>query len=361
MLTITEITNRDEWNALLRTMPYPHVLQTWEWGQFKYETTGWLPHRWAFRYEGEDEVVGLCSMGERKIGPFSVMYAPKGPAIDYDDPDVSDDVLDLLQAKAREHNAIWLKIDPDIPYATGIPGEEDYEDQMQEPGDSLREGLPLSGWRFSDDQVQFRNTITIDLKRSENAILAAMSGNTRRKVRTAAKQGVSIRPAGLDDLDTLYDLYAGTGERNEFLIRPAEYYQKLWREFMEAGLAHALIAEYEGKPLAHVILFHFGQTCWYFYGASSEEERQRMPTYALQWEAMKWAKAQGYSVYDLWGAPNDFTEEDPMWDVFVFKRGFRGTVERRLGAWDYAPNPLLYAGYTQLWPRLRAALRKLRT
>jgi peptidoglycan pentaglycine glycine transferase (the first glycine) len=128
---------------------------------------------------------------------------------------------------------------------------------------------------------------------------------------------------------------------------------------MQAGLAHALIAEYENRPIAHVILFHFGQTCWYFYGASANTERERMPNYMLQWESMRWAKAQGYTVYDFWGAPNVFTEEDRMWGVYEFKRGFRGTVTRFIGAWDYAPSGLLYRAYTELFPRVRALIRRI--
>jgi lipid II:glycine glycyltransferase (peptidoglycan interpeptide bridge formation enzyme) len=147
---------------------------------------------------------------------------------------------------------------------------------------------------------------------------------------------VTIRDATLDDLPILYDLYRVTGERDGFLTRPPDYYEKAWRDFMQAGLAHALIAEADGKAIAHVILFHFGRKCWYFYGASSNEERSRMPNYALQWEAMRWAKAQGYALYDMWGAPDDFVETDSMWGVYEFKRGFRGTVVRHVGAWDYA-------------------------
>ena len=85
-----------------------------------------------------------------------------------------------------------------------------------------------------------------------------------------------------------------------------------------------------------------------------------MPNYALQWEAMKWAKAQGYTMYDMWGAPDVFDESDGMWGVYEFKRGFRGTVVRHIGAWDYAPAPLLYSAYANLWPMLRQGLRKLR-
>jgi lipid II:glycine glycyltransferase (peptidoglycan interpeptide bridge formation enzyme) len=129
---------------------------------------------------------------------------------------------------------------------------------------------------------------------------------------------------------------------------------------MQAGLAHALIAEVEGDPVAHVILFHFGDKCWYFYGASSETHREKMPNYALQWEAIRWAKAQGYAVYDMWGAPDDFVESDRMWGVYEFKRGFRGIVTRHIGAWDDAPYAPLYFGYTSLWPRLRDLLRRIK-
>ena len=121
---------------------------------------------------------------------------------------------------------------------------------------------------------------------------------------------------------------------------------------MRAGLAQALIAEYEGAAIAHVILFHFGRTCWYFYGASSNEERQRMPNYLLQWEAIKWAKARGYAAYDMWGAPDVFDDSDGMWGVYQFKRGFRGKLTRHIGAWDYVPYPWLYRVYDMIAPRL---------
>jgi lipid II:glycine glycyltransferase (peptidoglycan interpeptide bridge formation enzyme) len=217
------------------------------------------------------------------------------------------------------------------------------------------------GWRFSDEQIQFRNTVTIDLTDDEDDLLMAMSGNTRRKVRLAYRRDVTIRSATLNDLDTLYQLYETTGNRNDFLVRPKAYYATLWREFMQRDLAHALIAEYNGQPIAHVILFHFGKTCWYFFGASSNAERNRMPNYALQWEAIKWAQSQGYDIYDMWGAPDVFDESDDMWGVYRFKRGFRGTVERRLGAWDYAPYPLLYNVYKHIYPRLLDWMRNRRS
>jgi peptidoglycan pentaglycine glycine transferase (the first glycine) len=283
------------------------------------------------------------------------MYAPKGPAAPYDEPDVVREVLTDLQRRARSAGAIWLKIDPDAVAGTGVPGEEDAASDPT--GTQFTDELVGRGWRFSDEQPQFRNTLKIDLTQSEDDILMAMSGNTRRKVRQAYKKDVTIRPGTLDDLETLYDLYTTTGDRNDFITRPLDYYRHAWSAFIEAGLAYPLIAEYNGNAIAHVILFHFGHTCWYFYGASANAERKRMPNYALQWEAMQWAKAQGYEVYDMWGAPNEFNEDDSMWGVYQFKTGFRGTVVRHIGAWDYAPFPPLYWGYTKVMPRVIAWMR----
>jgi peptidoglycan pentaglycine glycine transferase (the first glycine) len=353
-LTTQTILSPADWNALLRPLPYAHILQTWEWGEFKHATTGWQPQRLAF-YHG-DALVALVSVGVRSVGPLKVMYAPKGPVFANDNLNLWQAVIAELEAWARRRGAIWLKLDPDVIVGTGVPGEDDAQDEPRSM--ALAGVLRERGWRFSADQVQFRNTILLDLTQSEDALLAAMSQNTRRKVRIAEREGVRIRPGTLDDLPTLYDLYRVTGERDEFLIRPFEYYGEAWRRFIEAGLAQPLIAEVGGTAVAHVILFHFGHKCWYFYGASSNEARDKMPNYLLQWEAMRWAKAQGYTVYDMWGAPNEFIESDPLWGVYNFKRGFRGVVARHIGAWDYPPFPPLYRAYTELMPRIMRWLRR---
>lgn len=353
-MRLTIIHDHAAWNAALRQFPQAHILQSWEWGEFKRTTTGWQPRRLAF-WQG-DALVALASVGLRRVGWWNVLYVPKGPMLNYADPALVTAVLAELERFARQQRAIWLKIDPDVILATGVPGDPD--DTPDATGQAVQRLLQQRGWHSSREQVQFRNTLRLDLTPSETDLLAAMSQNTRRKVRTGEKKGVTIRTGTLDDLPTLYDLYAITGSRDAFLIRPRDYYLYEWRYLMQAGLAHALIAEVEQRPIAHVILFRFGQTCWYFYGASANEERERMPNYALQWAAIQWAKAQGCTTYDFWGAPTTFSEADSLWGVYEFKRGFRGTVTRTLGAWDYTPSGLLYRSFMEALPRVRGWLRR---
>jgi len=354
MITISIISDPTAWNALLRPLPNAHILQTWEWGEFKRRTTGWTAERLAFLRDGRP--VAAAQILTRGVGPLRVMYVPKGPALDPADPALLADVLDHLQALARRRGAIWLKIDPDVIVGTGVPGEDDAQDDPA--GQAVVAALKARGWRFSASQVQFRNTVALDLTRPAETLLADMHQSTRRKVRTAEKKDVTIRPAGAEDIPTLYELYRLTGQRDGFLTRPLDYYQEAWGAFFAAGLAQAFLAEYAGQPLAHVILLHFGPKCWYFYGASSSEERQRMPNYALQWAAIQWAQAQGYPIYDFWGAPDDFDESDRMWGVFQFKQGFGGRVVRHIGAWDYVPFPPLYWAYETLMPRVLGLLRR---
>ncbi len=359
-LTTLSITDPATWNAALRDLPGAHILQTWEWGAFKQLETGWTPERLHFK-NADGVVVAAASVLTRRVGPLRVMYVPKGPALDYRDPDRVRAVLDQLEQRARQKRAVWLKIDPDVIAGTGIPGGADSDRPPHDDptGQGVLELLRGRGWRFSASQVQFRNTVTLDLTQDEDALLAGMNQSTRRKVRTGPKKGVSVRSANTPaDLTTLYDLYTVTGERQGFLIRPLDYYREAWARFIEAGLAQAFLAEWENQPLAGLVLFHFGPKAWYFYGMSSNEERDRMPTYLLQWEAIRWAKAHGYATYDFWGAPDTFTEADPMWGVYRFKDGFGGAVVRHIGAWDYAPVPLTYWAYERLMPAVLGMMRR---
>ncbi|MCI0731946.1 MAG: peptidoglycan bridge formation glycyltransferase FemA/FemB family protein, partial [Chloroflexi bacterium] len=148
-----------------------------------------------------------------------------------------------------------------------------------------------------------------------------------------------------------------TAQRDGFAVRPVAYYLDAWQTFYDAGLAHPLLAEYEGQPVAAVIVVSYGRRAIYMYGASTDKERQRMPNYLLQWEAIRQAQERGYRVYDFWGAPDDFVESDLLWGVWRFKAGFNGQVVRHIGAWDYPARPFWYWLYTVVIPKYLDLLR----
>jgi peptidoglycan pentaglycine glycine transferase (the first glycine) len=338
-MTYIEIDDRSRWHAALRGLPSPHVLQTWEWGEVK-RRHGWSPAH--LLWQEEEHPVGAALMLRRKLSPtpWSILYVPKGPALDYTNRAQLARVLGDLEAYARRQGALFCKIDPDTNLA------------------SVRQALVDRGWRYSGEQIQFQNTALLDLRPAEDDLLMSMKSKTRYNVRLAGRRGVTVRSGAASDVPLFYEMYAETGERDGFIIRPLSYYRDAWRSFLDAGMARMLLAEVEGEAVAGLILFRFGETAWYMYGASTSAHRERMPNYALQWEAIRWAKEAGCTAYDLWGAPQVLEESDPLWGVWRFKEGLGAAFTPHLGAYDYPARRLLYWAFAVALPRYRALLRR---
>lgn len=336
--------DREAWNGALARLPGAHVLQTWEWGKTKAQT-GWAARRLLFLSEGLPCAAASFLVHRLFRLPLAVAYVPRGPALDYADAPLLEAVLTRLEDEARRARAIFVKIDPDVRADS-------------DTGVAAQAALRRRGWLSSAEQVQFRNTMILDLAQGEDALLAAMKQKTRYNVRLAQKRGVRVRAGSEDDLPVFYRLYAHTGERDGFLVRPYAYYETVWTTFLRAGLAHLLLAEVEGETVGGLILFRFGDTAWYFYGASADAHRERMPNHLLQWEAIRWARAQGCRRYDFWGAPDELDEKDPLWGVYRFKEGFGGEFVRGLGAWDFPVSRSLYWLYTVAMPRVLAMMRR---
>ena len=366
------------WDQLISQLPTPHLLQTYEWGQVKAKY-GWEPifviwSNKSFKsyksYKSDQldqldlsDIIAAALVLKRHIpiGGFAarlnILYIPKGPLMDWSDESLREHVLEDLQSFAKRQGAIFMKIDPDVMLGTGIPGSEDAVENND--GQAVMSALKRRGWRFSADQIQFRNTVLIDLSPSEDEMLARMKQKTRYNVRLAGKKGVTVRVGDKNDLPMLYKMYAETSVRDGFVIRDEGYYQTVWRIFMESTspTCEPLIAEVDGEPVAAIFVFYFAGRAYYIYGMSREIHREKMPNYLLQWEAMRRAKAAGCSLYDLWGAPDEFDESDSLWGVFRFKEGLGGEVVRTLGAWDYTPKPFWYKMYSEIIPRVLDVMR----
>jgi peptidoglycan pentaglycine glycine transferase (the first glycine) len=373
-----------QWNNAVAGLCGAHILQTWEWGSVKSQF-GWQPYflLW-FREDDQCSILinhfpvqlkdrhlvaaALTLQRNIRIGGFSkrmgVIYIPKGPLLDWNDSPLRHRVLADLREFARKQSAIFIKIDPDLELGTGIPGNPGYNENQL--GISVINELKSNGWQFSEEQVQFRNTVLINLEHSEEELLANMKQKTRYNVNLAMRKGVSIRAGKPTDIDMLFRMYAETSVRDGFVIRNDSYYREVWNTFMftqgpkrfDQPVAEAFVAEVDGEPVAGAIIFRFAGKAWYLYGMSRLAHRDKMPSYLLQWEAIKRAKAAGCTVYDLWGAPDEFDETDPLWGVFRFKEGLGGTVYRYLGAWDLPVNRMLYRLYSKTLPGLLDIMRQ---
>lgn len=355
-----EICSADQWDAAKMGRTQRHILQSTQWASFK-SRTGWLAQYIIWR--GEDgQVKGGVSVLEKtsylplvKI-PIKILYAPRGPVLDWSNAGLVEEVLSDLTLFAREQGAIFIKIDPEVFHS--MENEDAFN--VQTLGRQVQQQLLSHHWQISSDQIQFRNTFWLSLAIEEDQLLAQMKQKTRYNIRLAEKKGVILRQAAKEDFHLLYQMYAETAERDHFIIRPEAYYTDLWTQLMDKQMAVGLIAEFEGEPLAGLVLFVYEKRSWYFYGMSTEKHRNLMPTYLLQWEAMKISKHLGCTLYDLWGAPDEITTEDSMFGVYRFKQGLGASLVQGIGAWDYAAKPFYYRLFSIFLPQFLGVLRRLR-
>jgi len=315
------------WNDFLTAFPDAHILQTGAWGELK-SAFGWHAVQVVSGDSGAQILLRRLPFG------LSLAYIAKGPVGRN-----WEKLWPEVDAVCRAHRVVFLKVEPDI-----WEGETD----------SVWGAAPPTGFSLSPHEIQPRRSILVDLQGSEDQILAHMKQKTRYNIRLARRKGVVIRQTG--DIETFHNLMEITANRDNFGVHSLAYYQRAYDLFEPRGQSALFIAEFEEQPLAGLMVFARGKRAWYFYGASSNEQRQLMPTYLLQWKAMLWAKTQGCLEYDLWGVPdtdretleaNFLERNDGLWGVYRFKRGFGGDLKRALPTWDRVYNSMFYKLY--LW------------
>jgi lipid II:glycine glycyltransferase (peptidoglycan interpeptide bridge formation enzyme) len=349
-----------EWNDMLSRLPGAHILQTWQWSSLKADV-GWKPLPCVWR-DADDRPAAAAMVLKRSLSRFfplnrmSILYVPKGPILDWSDDHLSRMVLKDLEKLAKDQGAVFIKIDPDIWLGTGEPGTPEQDDDTV--GMNAVRRLDDLGWKTAEDQIQFKNTVMLDLTLSEADLLAAMKQKTRYNLNLAARKGVYVRTGSEQDFHLLYRMYAETSLRDGFVIRDESYYTRVWHVLMSAGMAQPFLAEADGEAVAALVLFLFAGRAYYFYGMSRDLHREKMPNYLLQWEAIKYAKSHGCGIYDFWGAPDTFTEDESMWGVYRFKRGLGGYTRRGCGAYNRVTRPALYSIYTRVLPRILNWMRR---
>jgi peptidoglycan pentaglycine glycine transferase (the first glycine) len=307
------------------------VLQRWAWGAFKER------HGWQVARDGGDGFAAQVLL-KRKFG-VTIGYLPRGPAVNWRNTgavSASFRALDLLCT--REGVALVL-IEPDA--------------MLPADFDARRYGLSPSSL-----SVQPLRTIIVRCDKDDEALLAAMKQKTRYNVRLAAKRGVTVRQGSADDLPAFWSLLQTTATRDAFGVHTLDYYADLLRFFPPPDHGALLCAEFGGEIVAAAILLRGGPTAIYLAGASSDTHREHMPTYALQYAALQWARDAGCTHYDLWGIPptdappgaaqgEQQNVRDGLWGVYRFKQGFGGEVVTYPGVYVRQYRPLI--GRIALW------------
>ncbi len=356
LMTILGQREQEQWDAFVDQAPNGHVLQCWAWGELK-RAFGWKPLRIALWDADACRLVAGAQVLLRPIPLTGALFAylPKGPVLDWADTATCELFFAGLHAYLRSRRVALLRVEPDVARQIGEHGESTPAPSTSAPDDAAPFGglssaaqgqavarqLTNLGFRPTRDTIQQRRTIAVDLSADEPTLAARQKPKWRYNTRLAERKGVTIRPAQtLDDLRRWYALVETTRQRDGFEGRTFAYYRRAWEMLGAARQAQMFLAEHEQQALAGIFVTRVGRQGIYLYGASSNAGRSLMPNHLLQWEAMRWAKAQGATLYDLWGIAATDDPNDPLAGVTQFKRGWGGEVIEYIGAYDYSYAPL---------------------
>jgi lipid II:glycine glycyltransferase (peptidoglycan interpeptide bridge formation enzyme) len=320
--------NCSEWEEFLKEHPEAHILQSGEWGELK-ASFGWDAVRLT------EDGLGAQILFRRLPLGLTFAYIPKGP-VGTPHEKTNKRFWVEVDRLCRKKHAVFLKLEQD-----GWEGNSPT-------------GFQTAAFLPSPQHIQPHTTLVVDLHRSEEDVFDCMKPKTRYNIRLAGRKDVSVHAS--NDIDNFYRVMGVTSQREAFHVHSLEYYRRAYELFYPKGMCELFVADFQGQTLAAVMVFAFGKTAYYFYGASADVERNRKPTYPLQWEAIRWAKSKGCTEYDMWGIPDEAMDvdddeaearEDGLWGVYRFKRGFGGSIKKALRTLDRVYNPLLYKLY--LW------------
>ena len=325
---LSEITDQPTWDELVSTHPWGHPLQLWGWGEAK-RANGWVVHHLAFKHD--DTVIAMAQILLWRIpkAHYNIAYIPRGPVIAPDSTH-RNELLSLLADWARDHDALYLRIEP---------AWCDVE-------------LP-SIWHRAHNQIQLAETYTIDLTKSYDELMEPMAKKNRQYIRKAERDGVTVERA--TDIEPMYRLYEETSMRAGFGLHSKEYYTDLMSELGDHNYLYYALAE--GQPVAFLWLAEAGKTAYELYGGVDATGQELKANYFLKWYAMTAMKELGLTKYDLNGRLNE--------GVGQFKVGFAPDETDYIGTYDYIFNRLGYHLWERLWPlakpigrRIQKALKK---
>ncbi|MGX7107878.1 lipid II:glycine glycyltransferase FemX [Facklamia miroungae] len=402
--------NDQEHDHFVKNHPHGDMCQLSSWGKVK-QAFGW---EWSRVSVGaSDRVTGVASLLYKRI-PFlkkSICYVSRGFVVDWFDEESVRTLLEAVKQDAKEHKAFLIKIDPDL-----IEETPDLLEQIESFG------FEHQGYTFGfKDAAQPRFHMVTDIDKSEKDLLKSFQARTRTNIRKASKYGFELEDASESKMNVFYDIMKVTGDRDGFLIRDLSYFKRIYQEMhpnkeaklflvklnpdqaiegLERDIKNRLKekknlekkeanegilqqleqidqsiqntndqiealrqTKEEGlQPiyLSGAIYVQCGSKAYYLYGASSNQFRDLLPNYFMQWEMMRYAQSQGGLTYDFGGVSGlEGKPEDDAPGLFEFKKRWGAKKRARIGEFDYELSPL-FAKIYRLAFSLRSKLIELK-
>lgn len=218
----------------------------------------------------------VCSMDSPITGRrlVALPFSDYCPLLAVDDASAND-LIDQAICLAQEQKAKYLEL------RTGV------NDVLAKRSD-LAEGNLYVRW-------------LIPLTADPDGLLSQLRKPIQHQIKKSRKLGVQVRIAqSREDVAHYYRLHLQTrGKKQGMPAQPRRFFFELWDAFAAIDALQLLLAEYQDRIIAGMILLASGTTVRYTYGASDERYLQLAPNNLLMWTAIMWGCMKGYQTLDL--------------------------------------------------------------
>ena len=329
MRFVTDKASEEEYTTFLESHKRCNFQQSIGWAKVKNNWTREI----ILAEDSSGKIIGSLMVLIRKIPFFgNIMYSSRGPVCDIHNMEILKQLTEGVKELAKKYKAIVFRMEPDIESS-----DESFKNVMLDIGYQLKDDA-----KNFREEIQPRYVFRLDTKnKTEEELFNNLHSKTRYNVRLATKKGVQIKEGTREDLKDFHKIMITTGIRDGFITRPLEYFERMY-DCLGPKHMKILMAYYEDKPIAGVIVIIYGNKTWYLYGASSNEHRNLMPNYLLQWEMIKIAVQNKSDIYDLRGVPGIADNSNGL---YRFKKGFGAEYTEFIGELYIEFKPLRYRLY----------------
>lgn len=300
----------DDWKKVIEKYPEANFLQSPNYAKMN-EILGSKVIRDDFGGEGH----ALMIVRDAKRGRY--LEIPCGPLINWKDKKTVKKVFERIREVAKREKCVFVRIRPQL-----IRTEQNMK------------LLNELGLKESPMHLAAEHTVMIDLKESEEQLLANMRRQTRYEVRRSEKLGMKVDYSNSEEIfKEFHKIQVETAKRQGF-VPPNLATLMAEREAFQDDIRIYVAKSAEDEVVAYGLVVRDGKEGDYYEAASTLLNRKLPGAYALLWRAMLDLKADEYGRFNLWGIAPAGQPNHRYAGVTTFKTGFGGEVIEYVPAHD---------------------------
>ena len=374
----------------------PHFMQTSAWAKVN-NKRGCKTHQLLFIDDNEN-IVGSCMLVEKKILNYRSFYCPRGFICDYQNKEIVKDIVESLKKFVKDHNGLYLKMDPDI-----IIRKLDKDTNVKETFEENLELIPYFeslGGKHRGFTKKFTETscprYTFRVNVDNDDMLSTFHQTTRNLLKRNNPYGLKVYIGTSNDLDKFYEPMKETAIRKRMFLEDKSFFDDFYNILHENGMSDLyivtvnikdLVRRYEllidnatqelksleksnkkGRindlkdqlnkynkelsiikqinseeiTLSSMITAKFEDKVWTVHGANSTNLPFLNANYEMYYQILKDSKQQGYKQVDFYGSEGEIDKKSDAFGIYQFKVRFGGDFDEFIGEFDFVVRPLAY-------------------